>query len=114
MFPKHHRRLPTVLSQDEVAQLIDSASHLMHRGMLMTIYATGIRRAELCRLKVADIDSERNGPARPAGQGRPRPGCSVEPQAAGDFAGVLALDEAADLSVARHGEQPASGCARHR
>jgi integrase/recombinase XerD len=58
-FPKHHRRLPTVLSQDEVARLIDSAGNLMHRAMLMTLYATGVRRAELCRLRVADIDSER-------------------------------------------------------
>ena len=31
----------------------------MHRAMVMTPYATGVRRAELCRLKVADIDSER-------------------------------------------------------
>ena len=58
-FPKHHRRLPTVLSQEEVSRLIDSASNLMHRAMVMTLYATGVRRAELCRLKVSDIDSER-------------------------------------------------------
>ena len=58
-FPKCHKRLPTVLSQEEVARLIDSASSLMHRAMIMTLYATGVRRAELCRLKVADIDSER-------------------------------------------------------
>jgi integrase len=31
----------------------------MHRTMLMTLYATGLRRAELCHLKVTDIDSER-------------------------------------------------------
>jgi integrase/recombinase XerD len=31
----------------------------MYRAMVMTLYATGLRRAELCRLKVADIDSER-------------------------------------------------------
>lgn len=58
-FPKRARRLPTVLSPDEVALLIDSAKNLMHRAILMTLYATGLRRAELCRLKVADIDSER-------------------------------------------------------
>jgi integrase/recombinase XerD len=58
-FPKHSRRLPTVLSQDEVARLIDASGNLMHRAMVMTLYATGVRRAELCRLKVADIDSER-------------------------------------------------------
>jgi integrase/recombinase XerD len=58
-FPKRARRLPTVLSPDEVALLIDSARNLMHRAILMTLYATGLRRAELCRLKVADIDSDR-------------------------------------------------------
>jgi integrase/recombinase XerD len=58
-FPKHHRRLPTVLSPEEVTRLIDSTANLMHRAMVMTLYATGVRRAELCRLKVADIDSER-------------------------------------------------------
>jgi len=58
-FPKRARRLPTVLSPEEVALLIDSARNLMHRAILMTLYATGLRRAELCHLKVADIDSDR-------------------------------------------------------
>ena len=58
-FPKQHKRLPTVLSQEEVSRLIDSAGNLMHRAMVMTLYAAGVRRAELCRLKVADIDSGR-------------------------------------------------------
>lgn len=58
-FPKRPRRLPTVLSQDEVARLIEGASNLMHRTILMTLYSTGLRRAELCALKVADIDSQR-------------------------------------------------------
>jgi integrase/recombinase XerD len=58
-FPKRPRRLPLVLSPDEVALLIDSAENLMHRAMLMTLYGTGVRRAELCHLQVADIDSPR-------------------------------------------------------
>lgn len=58
-FPKRARRLPVVLSPEEVALLIDSAKNLMHRAILMTLYATGLRRAELCRLKVTDIDSDR-------------------------------------------------------
>ena len=58
-FPKRPRRLPLVLSAEEVALLINSAENLMHRAMMMTLYATGIRRAELCRLQVADIDSPR-------------------------------------------------------
>jgi site-specific recombinase XerD len=101
-FPKRPRKLPTVLSPEEVARLIDSAQNLMHRAMLMTLYATGLRRAELCHLKVTDIDSERMVIDV---QGQPRSRCFVDPEAAGDTARVLALDEAEDLPVPRHGEQ---------
>ena len=58
-FPKQPRRLPTVLSPEEVARLIDSANNLFHRTLLMTLYSTGMRRAEVCRLQVTDIDSRR-------------------------------------------------------
>ena len=58
-YPKAPRRLPTILTQDEVILLIDSASNLFHRAMLMTVYSTGMRRAEMCNLKVEDIDSDR-------------------------------------------------------
>jgi integrase/recombinase XerD len=57
--PKEPWTLPTVLSQREVTTLIESASNLMHRAILMTLYSTGMRRAELCQLKVSDIDKER-------------------------------------------------------
>jgi integrase/recombinase XerD len=58
-FPKKIRTLPAILTPQEVTRLIDGASNLMHRAILMTLYATGIRRSELVRLKVADIDSQR-------------------------------------------------------
>jgi len=48
-YPKRPKRLPTVLSQDEVARLIESANNLLDYAMLMTLYATGMRRAELSR-----------------------------------------------------------------
>lgn len=57
--PKRHRKLPQILSPEEVAQLINSSSNLFHRTMLLTLYSTGMRRAELCRLEVSDIDSQR-------------------------------------------------------
>src|SRR6202163_372487 len=58
-YPKKRHRLPTILSQEEVAQLIDAACTPFHRTILMTLYATGVRDAELTRLKVSDIDSRR-------------------------------------------------------
>src|SRR5438552_18486492 len=57
-FPKAHKRLPTVLSPAEVARL-DSAHNLYHRTLLMTLYSTAMRRAQLCQLKVRAIDSQR-------------------------------------------------------
>src|ERR1700733_12410814 len=58
-YPRDRRRLPTVLSQDEVSQLINGAGNLFRRTLLMTLYGTGMRRAEPARLKVGDIDSQR-------------------------------------------------------
>jgi site-specific recombinase XerD len=58
-YPKRTRQLPVILSQEEVAQLIDAACTPCHRVLLMTLYATGARNAELTRLKVSDIDSKR-------------------------------------------------------
>ena len=58
-YPKKQRRLPTVLSLDEVGQLIDAAGNLQQRTVLMILYGTGMRRAEVTRLKVADVDSRR-------------------------------------------------------
>ena len=58
-YPKAPRSLPTILTQEEAVRLIDSASNLFHRAMLMTVYSTGMRRAEMCQLKVEDIDSDR-------------------------------------------------------
>ena len=58
-YPKKTHRLPTILSQEEVARLIDAAGTTFHRTLLITLYATGLRCAELTRLKVNDVDSKR-------------------------------------------------------
>jgi integrase/recombinase XerD len=58
-YPRKTFRLPKVLSVNQVSQLIDAASTLFYRVVLMTLYATGLRRAELAHLKVSDIDKER-------------------------------------------------------
>ena len=58
-YPKKTFHLPLILSQEEVAQLISAAETPFYRMLLMTAYATGLRRAELAHLKIADIDSQR-------------------------------------------------------
>ena len=55
--PKTPAKLPKILSREEIARLIDGSSNLMHRAILMTVYSTGMRRSEVCSLKVSDIDS---------------------------------------------------------
>ena len=58
-YPKDRRRLPTVLSREEVSRLINAAGTLFRRTLLMTLYGTGMRRSELAHLKVSDVDSQR-------------------------------------------------------
>src|SRR5271169_5349298 len=57
--PKRPIRLPEVLSREEVERLIESAASPLHRIWLLILYGTGLRREELVRLKIGDIDSGR-------------------------------------------------------
>jgi integrase/recombinase XerD len=54
---KTPKKLPVVLSPEEVTRLIEAAPNLLYRTLLMLLYATGLRRTEASRLKVCDIDS---------------------------------------------------------
>jgi integrase/recombinase XerD len=58
-FPRHEQRLPLILSQEEVARILTAPQHLKSRALLMTIYAAGLRRSEVARLRISDIDSAR-------------------------------------------------------
>jgi integrase/recombinase XerD len=69
-YPKKNHRLPTILSQEEVAQLIQAASTSFHRTVLMTLYATGARNAEVTRLKFSDFDKQRMVVHIQGGKGR--------------------------------------------
>lgn len=58
-YPKREKRLPVVLSKEEVLRLFSSVRNLKHRTVLMTLYATGMRVSEVTHLRVDDIDSNR-------------------------------------------------------
>jgi site-specific recombinase XerD len=53
------RKLPVVLSRDEVARLIAAAGNLKHQTALSVAYGAGLRVSEVVALKVTDIDSQR-------------------------------------------------------
>jgi len=53
------KRLPTVLSADELRRLFEVAREVKHKALLMTLYGAGLRISEALVLKPADIDSRR-------------------------------------------------------
>jgi site-specific recombinase XerD len=57
--PKKERKLPTVLSKQEVHLLLNVTRNIKHKCILTTIYSAGLRRSELINLKIEDIDSRR-------------------------------------------------------
>jgi site-specific recombinase XerD len=57
--PAKNKRLPTVLSKQEVVGLLRATPNLKHRMALALLYSAGLRIGELISLKIADIDTER-------------------------------------------------------
>src|SRR5436190_16708939 len=58
-FVREPRRLPVVLSPEEVARLLNAAPGLKYKAALSIAYGAGLRASEIISLKVADIDSAR-------------------------------------------------------
>ena len=57
--PRLPRKLPVILSQQEVAHLLDCTAGIKQHAILATAYATGLRVSELTHLLLTDIDSKR-------------------------------------------------------
>lgn len=64
------RKLPVVLSREEVARLIAAARNPKHRAALSVAYGAGLRANEVVSLKLGDIDSERMTLRVEQGKGR--------------------------------------------
>lgn len=57
--PRKERKLPSVLSEAEVAALLRAPTNLKHRCMLMLVYSAGLRMGELLRMELKHIDRDR-------------------------------------------------------
>lgn len=53
------RKLPVILSPDEVKRLLEATTNLKYKAALATAYGAGLRASEVTHLKVTDIDSQR-------------------------------------------------------
>jgi site-specific recombinase XerD len=68
--PMKEKRLPGVLSQEEIASLFTVMKNIKHKAMLMLIYSAGLRRGELLRMRVSDVDFMRCVVLIKGGKGR--------------------------------------------
>ncbi|WP_082075220.1 tyrosine-type recombinase/integrase [Desulfosporosinus sp. I2] len=57
--PKKEHKLPDVLSQKEVLQILNNVNNSKHRAILILIYSAGLRVSEVVNLKIGDIDHHR-------------------------------------------------------
>jgi integrase/recombinase XerD len=56
---KYRKHIPTVLTSEEVNNMIDSVHNVFWKAVVMTLYSAGLRQSELRALKIKDIDTKR-------------------------------------------------------
>ena len=59
-FPRRERKLPRILSREQVKALLEAPRTLRHRALLATLHGAGLRVSEVTQLKVTDIDARRS------------------------------------------------------
>jgi site-specific recombinase XerD len=59
-FPRRERKLPLILSREEVKALLEAPGSLRNRALLAVLYGSGLRVSEAAQLKPRDIDARRN------------------------------------------------------
>jgi Site-specific recombinase XerD len=57
--PKNDKKLPKVLSQEDIVKIFSSIKNIKHKAILMLVYSGGLRVSEIVALKISDIDSKR-------------------------------------------------------
>ena len=57
--PRKEKRLPDVLSKEEIGKMIKATENLKHKCLISLIYSCGLRRSEAVNLQMKDIDSKR-------------------------------------------------------
>ena len=110
------KKLPVVLSPEEVEKLIESAPNIRYRMILLLLYSTGLRRTEASQLKIADIDSKRMVIHVHEGKNSRDRELHTDAQAARGAAGLLARlqSEAESLLVPHTVQSDGPGAADHR
>ena len=68
--PRQDKRLPVVLSKDEIKKMLTAEKNLKHRLLLMLVYSSGLRVSEVVKLKRMDLDVERKSINILSGKGR--------------------------------------------
>lgn len=68
--PKIEKKIPVVLSKEEVKKILESVNNYRSQTVLMSIYSAGLRLSEALNLRITDIDSQRMGIRIEQGKGK--------------------------------------------
>jgi integrase/recombinase XerD len=87
--PRTERKLPRVLSKEEVKTILTAHGNIKHRTMLSLIYACGLRRSELLNITFKDINRDRLTLHVFQSKGKKRPNCTTFAEDFGDAGRLL-------------------------
>ena len=109
---RHARKLPNVLSVEEVGRLLEAAPGPKHKAALGTAYGAGLRVSEVAALKIDDIDSTRMLIRVEQGKGRKDRNAMLSPQLLGAAPALVAGGQAAQRHPAPRLAVPGPECPR--
>ncbi len=108
------KKLPVVLSREEVARFLGAVGNLKHRVILTLCYATGLRISEAVRLRPAAIDSKRMVIRVEQGKGRKDRYVMLPPKLLDMLQALLEEDSPRRVAISRPPAWPADLTAHHR